>query len=200
MLEKQIEEMLGIRTTGRDASRADSYNYPYEPTDYRVLKRLAQSGFINKKSYLIDYGSGKGRVSFYLSYETGCKCTGVEYDERLFQIAQRNLNKYPLKNKVDFVCENAVNFNIEANVNCFYFFNPFSVEILSSIIGKIIKSYYENPRKMYLFFYYPSMEYAGYLMQENDLYFIDEVECDDIFPDNNEKVREVIMIFGIGEE
>ena len=37
------DKLLNIRTTGRDDSRADQYRYPYEPTPYSVLERLAVS-------------------------------------------------------------------------------------------------------------------------------------------------------------
>lgn len=38
------------------------------PTSYMVLERLANSGLIRKNNTLIDYGTEKGRVCFYLSY------------------------------------------------------------------------------------------------------------------------------------
>ena len=58
MEESKIEELLHIKTTGRDDTRANSYNYPYEPTDNCVLERLVSSGLIGKKNHLIDYGCG----------------------------------------------------------------------------------------------------------------------------------------------
>ena len=62
--EQEWEQVLQIKTTGRDDSRSDTEHHPYEPTDYCVLERLANSGYITKQNTLIDYGSGKGRVSF----------------------------------------------------------------------------------------------------------------------------------------
>ena len=61
--EQEWEQVLQIKTTGRDDSRSDAEHHPYEPTDYCVLERLANSGYITKQNTLIDYGSGKGRVS-----------------------------------------------------------------------------------------------------------------------------------------
>ena len=42
---KDIEwdKLLHIRTTGRDDSHSDQYRYPYDPTPYSVLERLANS-------------------------------------------------------------------------------------------------------------------------------------------------------------
>ena len=39
--ETQWDKLLKIKTTGRDDSRSDQYRYPYEPTQYCVLERLA---------------------------------------------------------------------------------------------------------------------------------------------------------------
>lgn len=197
MEETKIEELLHIKTTGRDDTRANSYNYPYEPTDYCVLERLVSSGLIGKKNHLIDYGCGKGRVPFYLSYETGCKATGVELDERLYNRAVKNLDSFIKKNKVSFVNENAVNFVVPENADRFFFFNPFSVEILSSVLKKIIDSAYKIEREMFLFFYFPSDEYMGLLMTQDKLMFYDEIDCMDLFPNSKEEQRERIVIFEI---
>ena len=78
-IESQWDKLLKIKTTGRDDSRSDQYRYPYEPTQYLVLERLANSGLISKKNTVLDYGTGKGRVCFYLSYQTRCRsvdCSG----------------------------------------------------------------------------------------------------------------------------
>ena len=47
--ETQWDKLLKIKTTGRDDSRSDQYRYPYEPTQYCVLERLANNGLITKK-------------------------------------------------------------------------------------------------------------------------------------------------------
>ena len=83
--------LLRIRTTGWDSSNADMHHFPYEPTDYRVLERLVDSGYIGKKNVLVDYGCGKGRVDYFLSHETKCKSIGVEYDERIYNQAVDNM-------------------------------------------------------------------------------------------------------------
>ena len=42
--ETQWDKLLKIKTSGRDDSHSDQYRYPYEPTSYMVLERLANSG------------------------------------------------------------------------------------------------------------------------------------------------------------
>lgn len=194
--ESQWDKLLKIKTTGRDDSHSNQYRYPYEPTPYAVLERLASSGYIGKKNTLLDYGTGKGRVCFYLSYLTRCKSIGIECDEGIYAGATANRLTAVSGERTSFIREKAEQYAIPREVDRFYFFNPFSVEILKAVLAKIIDSYYENPRELQLFFYYPSDEYVGYLMTQDALMFVDEIDCRDLFPGNHP--REKILIFEVG--
>ena len=88
--EEKYDRLLHIKTTGRDDSHSDQYRFPYEPTPYPVLERLANAGYIRKGNTLLDYGCGKGRVDFFLAWQTRCRTIGVEYDERIFEKAEEN--------------------------------------------------------------------------------------------------------------
>lgn len=193
--ETKWDKFLNIRTSGRDDSNSDQYHYPYEPTPYPVLERLANTGLIRKGNTLLDYGCGKGRVDFFLSYQTRCNSVGIEYDERIYQKADENKASAISGNRTSFVLTSAENFEVPETVDRAYFFNPFSLEILQKVIARILESYYENPRKIQLFFYYPSDEYISYLMTVPELEFSDEIDCSDLFPENPK--RERIIIFNI---
>ena len=187
------DKRLQIKTAGRDDSNADQYRYPYEPTPYRVLERLADSGMIGKSDAVLDYGCGKGRVGFFLSCQTGAKTVGIEYDEHIYRLALENRKTAVSRAAADFVPARAEEYAVPAEVNRCYFFNPFSVEILRKVMARITASYYENPREVRLFFYYPSDEYLSYLMTVDELEFYDEIECWDLFPGDDP--REQILIF-----
>ena len=88
---------------------------------------------------------------------------------------------------------NAENYVVPAEVDRVFFFNPFSVEILRKVLAKIEDSYYENPREIQLFFYYPSDEYISELMTVDMLSFVDEIDCRDLFDGENQMER--IMVF-----
>lgn len=188
------DRLLKIKTTGRDDSEADPYHYPYEPTPYTVLERMANSGYIGKRNVLIDYGCGKGRVDFFLSYQLRCKTIGVEYDKRLYEVVLRNKKAAVSGRTTEFVLANAENYEVPIEADCFYFFNPFSIEILKHVMGKILVSYYQKVREMKLFFYYPSDEYVSYLMQVEELEFEDEISCKDLFDGKNPRERVLIFV------
>lgn len=187
------DKLLKIKTTGRDDSNSDQYRFPYEPTPYSVLERLANSGFIGKKDVVLDYGCGKGRVDLFLSYQTKATTIGIEYDERIYERAMENKESAISGGKSRFVLGRAEEYEVSAEINRCYFFNPFSVELLRKVLARVIQSYYENPREILLFFYYPSEEYISYLMTVDELEFYDEIDCGDLF--ENRDSRERIMIF-----
>lgn len=195
ILALQWDKLLRIKTTGRDDSMADQYRYPYEPTPYSVLERLAGSGYISKRNVLLDYGCGKGRVDFYLSYQTRCRTMGIEYDPRMYERALSNQQTAVSGRRASFVLVNAEQYPVPAEVDRCYFFNPFSVEILQKVMARILDSYYENPRNIQLYFYYLSDEYVAYLMTQELLMFVDEIDCGDLF--EGKDPREKILIFEI---
>jgi predicted RNA methylase len=193
--EHMWDQRLRIQTIGRDDLNADQYRYPYEPTPYCVLERLAQSGFVSQKDVVLDYGCGKGRVEFFLSHQTQAKMIGIEYDERVYRSAIENRQTAVAKTKVEFVLTGAEIYEVPAEVNRCYFFNPFSVEILRKVMARVLASYYENPREVLLFFYYPSEEYVSYFMTVDELEFYDEIPCGDLFTGSDP--REQILIFSL---
>ena len=189
------DKLLKIKTTGRDDSNADQYKYPYEPTPYSVLERLANSGLIRKNNVLLDYGCGKGRVDFFLAYQTRCRAVGIEYDERIFKSAVTNQETAVSGRRVSFEMQDAEHYSVSTEVDRVFFFNPFSLEILQKAFARVMESYNKKPREILLFFYYPSDKYVSFLMTRDSLMFSDEIDCRDLFPGNDP--REKILIFEI---
>lgn len=193
LLETRWDRLLRIKTAGRDDSSADQYRYPYEPTPYSVLERLAGSGLIRKGNSLLDYGCGKGRVGLFLSSQTRCRSIGIEYDPRIYEKAMENQNSCAFSGRSSFVLANAEHYALPVSIDRVYFFNPFSLELLQKVMARILESYYEHPRSILLFFYYPSDSYLSYLSSMPEMTFLDEIPCRDLFPGNDP--RETIMIF-----
>ena len=191
--ESTWDQRLQIQTAGRDDTNADQYRHPYEPTPYSVLERLADSGLISREDMVLDYGCGKGRVGFFLSHQTRARVIGIEYDDRIYAEALLNRNDAVSRAKAEFVLTGAETYAVPPAVNRCYFFNPFSLEILQKVMARILESWYEQPRRLLLFFYYPADEYLAYLMTVEELEFYDEIECEDLFAGKN--ARERILIF-----
>ena len=194
-LEVELDRFLKIKTNGRDDSNSNFINYPYEATPYSVLQALANSEHISKRDKIIDFGCGKGRVSFYLAYSRKVNMIGVEYDLRLYNTALLNQKNCISSNKVEFVYCNAKDFIIPDDATKAYFFNPFSVEVLKEVIENIKKSKEVLEREFTLFFYYPSKEYLEFLNNNSQITFVEDIECYDLFQEFDP--RECIKIYKI---
>ena len=192
-LEVELDRFLKIKTNGRDDSASTPTNYPYEATPYSVLQTLANSGYINKRDKIIDFGCGKGRVDFYLAYSVKTKMVGVEFDPRLYNSALKNSQTAISSAKVSFVNCDARDYVIDSDVTGAYFFNPFNVEVLDCVINNLRRSKNENDREIKLFFYYPSKQYLEYLNNQSDITFIENILCMDQFEEYDD--RESIAIF-----
>jgi len=192
--EASWDSYLQISTAGRDEVLADQHHHPYEPTPYAVLERLAESGLLRKGNTLLDYGCGKGRVGLFLADRTGARTIGVEFDGRMYQAAMENRRTVRSGGEqAEFVLTRAESYALPPEVDRCYFFNPFSLEIFHKVLARILESYYEDPREILLFFYYPAPEYISRLMAVEELEFYDDIPCGDLFPGND--LREQILIF-----
>ncbi|MFZ3580446.1 SAM-dependent methyltransferase [Virgibacillus sp. DJP39] len=175
MNEYYYDKLLNINTGGnpKELHRSIHY-YPYEPTQYSALKILFNNFEVNKTDHVVDYGSGKGRLIFYINYFYQAEGVGIEMDETLHHIAVQNQSSYLIKNskstdKINFLCCLAEAYEIKPADNLFYFFNPFSKEIFMTIVNKILISVEHNPREIELILYYASEDYTYFL--ENDTSF-----------------------------
>ena len=174
--ENAWDELLQIKTSGLDDTNADAHHYRYEPTPYRVLERLADSGLFGEGDMVLDYGCGKGRVCFFLAHRTKVRAIGIEYDRRIYRAALEN-RKTAAKAGVDFVLTAAEEYEVLDYVNRCFFFNPFSVEILQKVMARILESWYETPRELFLCFYYPFDDCLSYLMSVEELEYYEEIDC-----------------------
>lgn len=193
--EQEWEQVLQIKTTGRDDSRSDAEHHPYEPTDYCVLERLANSGYITKQNTLIDYGSGKGRVSIFMANQTRCHSIGIEYDERLYERAIVNGESTAAKNRVSFVLGDAATFTLPDNADRCFFFNPFALHTIKRVLGNIFDSLYHHPREILLFFYYVNEEVENFLNNHVRLEAEEIIQCGDLFQEHDEKER--ILVYRV---
>ena len=170
---------LNISTESVDYSEEDLQNYGYDPTPYVVLERLIGLKILKKDDVIVDYGCGKGRISFFINSQIGCRVIGIDHSEKLLEEADKNLKSYGNCEDVIFIRSNAEDY-MPDGANRFYFFNPFSTRIFSEVLKRIEESFKRNPREILIFFYYSTIEYKLYLPTEprlelvESLYFSEE--------------------------
>ncbi len=195
------DKLLGIDTRQRDGRFPQQAGcHRYEATPYSCLDTLFMEIKIPRKSRLVDFGCGKGRVPMFFHYLTGSEAVGIDMDNSLCDDARINLANFcsvrkKAWEKIQFFCCMAQEYKVQPQDDLFYFFNPFSVGIFSTVVGNILASFGEAPRRIRIILYYPSNEYIQYL----DRYTPFELEHEISLPGNSVDERERFSIWGMGE-
>lgn len=204
MNEQQYENLLNIKTVGKQDLEETTIHYNrYEPTAYEALDELFKTYKINEIDSVIDFGCGKGRLNFYLNKMFNCKVTGIEMNKYFYQQALNNRKGYLEKNRgdesrINFECTFAEKYEIKAEDNKFYFFNPFSVEIFMKVLDNILGSVYEFKRDVELILFYPSDDYIFFLNQYTLFELENEVRLESFKDDSRD--RFLIYKMGFDEE
>lgn len=161
---KNYDQLLKIETSNSGSFRAtDQDDSPYEATPYSFLEILFSEIPLEKTDALVDYGSGKGRLLFYLHHKFQVKVTGVEKNTELHKIAKRNKKQYKDTSDIRLINSSAEDYKVRKTDKYFYFFNPFSLNIFKQVIRNILNSAENHPRPIKLIFYYPRQKYIDHL-------------------------------------
>lgn len=136
----------------------------YEVTRARPLGRLLRRLDLPTDGRFVDIGCGKGRVLMVAARHGFTRLTGVEYSPALCEVARRNLSLFRSKTGLSFEAEvveaDAAGYEIPADANVFFMFNPFYKEILDVVAGSITDSLRVHPRDVWLIYLYPECREA----------------------------------------
>ncbi len=180
--ERVYDRALRIRTTGLREWQGESAGYHrYEPTSYRALDLLFKHYHPKETDRVVDFGSGLGRVAFYIHNRWRIPVTGVEANAITYRDAIDNLARYEQRAKhipapIRFQLGLAEHYQIEPEDNIFYFFNPFSGTTFSQVVGNILDSVYQVARPVDIILYYPMPKYIKFLQRGSPFELVSEVK------------------------
>ena len=185
MRDHYYDKLLNIKTGGiQQGFNKSFHNHRYEPTPFSALEILIDQYEIKSSDRIVDFGCGKGRLNFFMNYLYDATVVGIEMNELLYEEAMDNRLNYlkkrkTNKDKIEFHCCYAQDYEINPEDNRFYFFNPFSIQVFHSIVNNILISLETTSREVELVLYYPSEDYIYFL--ENQTFF--ELKKEVILPD-----------------
>jgi len=168
------EHQLGISTRGFIPWYelcSEKQNHDYDPTVYPLLDRLMQ--YVKQavpEPFVVDYGAGKGRTIAVAGTYPFKGVIGVELNHELAVIAQDNLNKAQQKfscPQVEIVQENAMDWQFPDEANVVFMFNPFSGEVMQTVLDQIQVSLNNHPRKLKILFVYPHKLIGNPLIEQS---------------------------------
>ncbi len=137
MEDKYYDALLHVKTGGGQKGFSSSIHYyRYEPTPYEGLNALFKQYQLKETDRVVDFGSGKGRLLFYIHHFFKATVIGVEIDKSLYHEAMENRDRYVKRSnareeEVEIHHCAAQDYEINSNDNRFYFLTLFQSRFLN---------------------------------------------------------------------
>ena len=105
---------------------------PYVPTPWPIVDELLKLGSIKKPDYLIDIGSGDGRLVIEAAKRYGASGLGIDIQAPLVELATANAAKEGVSDRVEFVVDDIFQTGLLSRATIV------TVYLLPSIMGKLV--------------------------------------------------------------
>ena len=144
----------------------------YQATPIILCETLVKSGVINRNDKILDIGCGCGIFICYLLSKDFIFVNGIEVDEKLYNIANSNIQKVLNVKKTsahaNIYLDNFFNFKNIDDYNVFYIFNSFNSEDLYVRFLETIKNSVERKnRHIKIIFLYLTLYSKKALLQSD---------------------------------
>ncbi len=154
---------LGIQTKGlvvpADFGADGEGCHAYLALSYKSLRRVLGDVSVQPdKDVFIDYGSGLGRIVAVAASMPFSKVIGVELSKGLHEVAVQNMkNAAPKLRCKDIELHNidARAYAVPSDASVIFFFMPFNADILTVVLGNILRSVQASPRKVTILYAHP---------------------------------------------
>lgn len=117
------------------AVQAQAVDVPYVPTPWNVVDAMLKIASVGGADYLIDLGSGDGRIVIAAAKRYGTRGLGVDLDSGLVGTAQREARRQGVGDKVAFRAENLFITDIsQATVITMYLWQPVNEKLRPQLL------------------------------------------------------------------
>jgi SAM-dependent methyltransferase len=155
-----LDRKYGIDTRGAAMPAAASggrasapHGYHYEPIQLAVFNRIMRALPHDPAGLtFVDFGSGKGRALVLAALRGFRRVIGIEYDEDLHRIAQRNVARFVgrarLRVSIELRCADALSSPLPDEDCLCFLYNTFDEEGMVRAIAGIDASLRKRPRRL----------------------------------------------------
>lgn len=131
----------------------------YQGSNYFIIEKAFE--YLKEQhanNTILDFGSGKGRIMVVAAHYGFQHVSGIDFSESLCREAEYNIEQTKSRfpgTGFKIICDDAANYEIEHDMNVFFFFNPFDDVVMIQVVKKILSSLKHNPRKVYVVYVNP---------------------------------------------
>lgn len=113
---------------------ARAADVPYVPTPWSVVDAMLKLGAVGPNDYLIDLGSGDGRIVITAAKKLGARGFGVDLDDNLVRTARRNAESEGVAGRAEFFTRNLFDTDLDkATVITMYLFHSVNLRLRPSL-------------------------------------------------------------------
>ena len=148
----------GVSAEKRGGNGGNHCSYAYDPAPWWTLSRSLRLAQLRAENFnFVDIGCGKGRVLLSALAFPFTRVVGVELSPELHKIAEQNIASARFITRrcssVQMICGDAAAFMIPEGPNIIFFYNPFPLDIMESVLDNVLQRYSGVSRPVYLIFY-----------------------------------------------
>jgi precorrin-6B methylase 2 len=111
---------------------------PYVPTPEHVVKRMLELADIKKGEFMMDLGSGDGRIAIAAARDYGARAVGIDIDPQRIKEANENAAKAGVTDRVVFKQENLFETPIkDANVITMYLLTTVNMKLRPRLLEEL---------------------------------------------------------------
>ena len=111
---------------------------PYVPTPPQVVKRMLELAKVGKDDFVIDLGSGDGRIAIAAAKDFGARSLGVDLDPQRISEANENATKAGVTDRVTFRQQNLFDTQIkDANAITMYLLSSVNLQLRPRLLDEL---------------------------------------------------------------
>jgi hypothetical protein len=111
---------------------------PYVPTPQYIVDRMLRMAAVGPNDFVIDLGSGDGRIVITAAKQLGARGMGVDISEKLVDLATVNAHKEGVADKVRFLRQDAFKTDIrQASVLTLYLLPRFVLDLRPKMLAQL---------------------------------------------------------------
>ena len=129
----------GFLSAGAALAQQDRpLDVPYVPTPQAVVDRMLELGEVSSSTYVIDLGSGDGRIPVTAARKYGARAMGVDLNPKRIEEALQNAKDNGVTDKVEFKNQNLFDTPIgDADVLTMYLLPRVNVQLRPRILSEL---------------------------------------------------------------
>ncbi|HEV2008659.1 MAG TPA: methyltransferase domain-containing protein [Burkholderiales bacterium] len=129
---------LCVLLAGRAVQAQQTADVPYVSTPWNVVAAMLDIARVNTNDYLIDLGSGDGRIVIEAAKTLGVRGMGVELDGNLVFVSREEAKRQGVTGKVSFAQGNLFNFDISnATVLTIYLLPQINLQLRPRLLTQL---------------------------------------------------------------